>query len=184
MNQVEVVKSGSQEVSRTRIVKFENGKWSENVERRVVLLDISGSMCLVVDTRRKVDILREVMKKIGSGFETWCFSTNCVKTAYIPEPDGSTDLEKAFLAVGKGMSSLLLVSDGLPDEPISALQRAREIVCAVDVIYIGKPGDEGEAFMRCLAEETGGKYMTVDTMSTSNEFQEKLQQGVEKMLLE
>jgi len=168
------------EVTKTRIIKFSAGKLIEKFP--VLLLDVSGSMCRDLNGKRRIDILRDAVEKVGNGMETYCFSDTTVKTKYIPEPHGSTNLKGAFQVLKGQSMQLILISDGIADNPNDAIQSAIELKCPVNVLYIGSPGDEGELFMKRLAEMTGGKWITLDTMQDSNIFQTKLENGIQNLL--
>ena len=169
------------EVTKTRIIRFENGALVERSP--VLLLDVSGSMRLGIGNRRKIDILRDAVAKVGIGMDIYCFSDGMTKTKYIPEPAGSTNLAGAFQGLPVGGMSLLLISDGIADDPEDAIQVGIALKTPVNVLYIGESGDRGEDFMRKLAEATGGKWLTLDTMQDAVSFQGKLENGIEKMLL-
>ncbi len=169
------------EVIRTRIVKFEAGRLIEKYP--VLLLDVSGSMQQSVGNKRKIDILRDAVVNVGIGMEIYCFSDRMTKTKYIPEPQGSTNLTGAFRELKGQSMQLLLISDGVADDPENAISAGVSLGCPVNVLYIGVPGDQGESFMRKLAESTGGKWLTLDTMQEAGVFQGKLEDGIERMLL-
>ncbi len=173
------------EVTRTRIVKFEAGRLIEKYP--VLLLDVSGSMQQSVGNRRKIDILRDAVSKVGIGMDIYCFSDRMTKTKYIPEPQGSTNLRDAFRDLKGQSMQLLLISDGVADDPEDAIAAGILLGCPVNVVYIGSMGDigldVGEQFMRKLAEATGGKWLTLDTMQEAGVFQGKLENGIERLLL-
>lgn len=174
-------------VTRTRIMKFENGALIDRTP--VMLLDISGSMRLGLTAdlvgRRKIDILQDAVRKIGQGIEKYAFSDSIRKCdTNIPEPDGGTDMANAFLVLaGRSSQSILLVSDGEADDPDEAINRGISLHVPVNVLYIGEPGDRGEDFMRRLAEATRGRWMTLDTIYDTTGFPGRLEEGIEKMLL-
>ncbi len=169
------------EVIRTRIVKFEAGRLIEKYP--VLLLDVSGSMQQSVGNRRKIDILRDAVERVGIGMDIYCFSDRMTKTKYIPEPQSSTNLIGAFLELKGQSMQLLLISDGIADDPEDAIAAGILLGCPVNVLYIGSVGDQGESFMRKLAESTGGKWLTLDTMQEAGVFQQKLENGIERLLL-
>ncbi len=184
MTQLTQTKNKDVEVFRTRIVKYSAGTLTEHIP--VMLLDVSGSMEECINGRRKVDMLKDAVEAAASGIETYCFSSSCVKTKIIPQPQGGTDLADAFCVlknVAPAAMHLILVSDGMPDNVENAIYHGKRLQCPINVIYIGVQGDSGESFMRRLAEDTGGKWLTVDTLRDQNNFQQKLSSGLEKLLL-
>lgn len=169
------------EVTKIRIIRFEKEQIIEKYP--VLLLDVSGSMQENVGNRRKIDILRDAVTKVGVGMEVYVFASDFVKTKYIPEPHGSTNLKQAFKSLSGQSMQLLLVGDGVSDDPEEAIRAGVALRCPVNVLYIGEPGDQGEAFMRRLAEATCGKWLTLDTMQDAAVFQDKLENGIQNMLL-
>jgi hypothetical protein len=71
----------------------------------------------------------------------------------LPPPDGSTALHLAIETAATFSPALLLVlSDGLPDDPESALAAARRLGCRVVTLFCGDPRNhEAAAFMTALA---------------------------------
>jgi len=127
----------------------------------VLLLDVSGSMAERVGEKRKIDHLREAVKPYTS-LRMVSFSGRTWEMC-IPEPQSNTDLAGAFSYLKASQpKEVILVSDGLPDSPEAGLAEAKALGCPVNVIYIGQGGDTGEAFMRRLAAETGGREITVN----------------------
>jgi len=168
------------EVSKTRIIKFENGAITEKYP--VLLLDVSGSMNREVGNRRKIDILRDAVTKVGAGMDIYSFSSSVVHSRFIPDPQGQTNLTKAFQELKGRSMQLLLISDGVADDPDEAILAGIALHCPVNVLYIGEPWDVGEEFMRRLAEATGGKWTTLDTMQPDG-FGDRLEAGIEKLML-
>jgi|GEM_PF-5633729 len=150
-------------------------------ENVVMLLDVSGSMGEYVEDKRKIDHLREAVRGYPS-LRKVSFSSGIFDRS-IPEPNGGTDMGRGFAylrtAVGN-IREVILISDGLPDDPEEALAEAKALRCPVNVIYIGPGGDVGEAFMQRLAAETGGRQVTVKT--EEEDFSRVLQDSVRLML--
>ena len=127
------------------------------------LLDVSGSMSAKVGKERKIDHLRNVMGGYPAA-KKFSFSDNVHDEKNIPEPNGSTDLAKAFRYLrntGLKPKRVVLVSDGEPNEESSALNEAKELAIPIDIIFIGDKGSRGERFMEKLASASGGQHMVV-----------------------
>jgi len=133
----------------------------------LLLLDVSGSMDEGIGGVRKIDRLRESVRDVIDRFPSlpvYVFSHSCyrVQPNSIPEPQTDTNLPEAFRVVGY-RKHIILVSDGLPQEPEASIQEAVSRRHRVDIIYIGPGDDIGEAFMRRLAQATGGREFTIST---------------------
>ena len=127
------------------------------------LLDVSGSMDEKVDRVKKIDSLREVMRRYPDAKKI-CFSTYVDEYVDIPEPSGSTDLTQALKFIKSNYSTykrIVLVSDGEPNNRKHAKEAASELSLPIDIIFIGKKGDEGERFMEELALTTNGQHFVV-----------------------
>lgn len=136
----------------------------EQAADTVFVLDVSGSMNELVDDKTKIHHLREVMADYPAAEKT-IFSTT-VGTGSLPNrAGGSTAMHKAFkhLQMGRRFKKIVLISDGIPDAPDEALREAKALGQPINIIYIGPGGDEGEAFMKRLAAETGGQQATANT---------------------
>lgn len=134
----------------------------EVLEQTLFILDISGSMMDSIDGRRKIDHLRDVMKKYPNA-EKICFSHHVWISDEIPEPNGSTDLAMAFRYVRDNNISkrIVLISDGEPNDKTEALKEAKKLSHPVDIIFIGEEDSNGGEFMEKVAKETGGQHFIV-----------------------
>ena len=136
---------------------------------RALLCDVSASMGEPAGRLRRIDVLRAVLDRLGdvlsdSSTTLMAFSsrpTVCRDAADLPGPSGSTDLDAAFRHDGmQRMTHVVVLSDGYPDDPAAALQAARSNGAPVDAVYCGSPADgRGRAFLRKVAEVTGGRFM-------------------------
>lgn len=183
MNQIMQSGQNKLEIKSQRVIRYDPKTESLVEIKPMLLLDISGSMSQHVCENRKIDILRNAVKDIKNA-RMFVFSDDCRETAgYIPEPESSTDLVNAFgiirLEINKD-TNLLLVSDGIPDEPEESIRAAKSLGIPVNVMYIGRKGDRGEEFMWQLAKATGGKEITADTGFAN--FALELKSGIEQML--
>lgn len=138
----------------------------------VFLLDCSGSMGsrmytgqtriaglrdAVKEVQKAQDGLRIPMIQFGAG---WDEVGECLE---IPDPEGGTPLHKAIdLAKTKEYGRAICISDGMPDSQTSAIEAAKRFGGRIDVIFTGNTGEPGEAFLKHLAELTGGEMFTGD----------------------
>ncbi len=181
MSEIQIQGSGNElQVLNTKILKYVPGHGVTEIQP-FILLDVSGSMNEKVGTQRKIDMLRSAVSDY-KGVRQYVFSERVTETQYIPEPHGSTELDTAFRYLAKANpQKLLLISDGLPNDPIASIDAGKCLKISIDVLYIGESEDLGEKFMKLLAEETGGKFMTINTMEI-NDFQKNLTEGIKFML--
>ena len=144
---------------------------AKNQEQVYLLIDVSGSMR---DTMRngkeRIDGLREVVKGIqeerrtlmiafgGSGTGSYGDNPQGVRVvSSVPNAGGSTPLTQAIdLARTQNAGRVIVISDGMPDNPTTALEAAKRLGGRIDVVFVGDPGEYGEAFLKQLAEATGG----------------------------
>jgi len=140
----------------------ETGATARSARRdvRLVLADTSASMAEAAGGRTKIDALHEALAALPGDVRTIAFSWRVVEVprgAPLPAPNGGTALDLALqTAAGMDPDHVLVVSDGHPDDPASALRAASRLRCRIDVIYCGPDGDrEGMAFMRRLARHGG-----------------------------
>jgi hypothetical protein len=124
-----------------------------------ILLDVSGSMDLRSGSRRRIDILAQVLHDILPDFpgcRLFVFDTTArgwSTTAPLPEPGGDTALHLALgLIADLGPERIAVVSDGQPNEPPTCLDIARSLRCHIATFFCGDEDDHGAiAFMRALA---------------------------------
>lgn len=134
-----------------------------------LLLDCSGSMGYRMrsgktritglrDTVRDVQSEKEMkMVQFGSPEEEATFVTT------IPEPCGGTPLHKAInFAKNNGAGRAIVISDGCPDDQSAAMAAAAAFGGRIDCVFVGDPGERGEAFLKSLAQSTGGEMFTGD----------------------
>lgn len=126
--------------------------------RQIILADVSSSMREPAGTRRKIDVLRTALERAGDSAEIVAFGSSVLpvaRHAELPEPGGSTALHLA-LDYCRRATSILIISDGHPDDPEAALAVASQLQARIDIIYCGPEHDhEGLAFMRRLARGGG-----------------------------
>ena len=131
----------------------------------MLLIDYSGSMDSPAEqgsNTRKIDALRGIaqqlkqdlpqLPQIGFGRRVGFIET-------VPEPDGMTPLTEGMeFAQQHHAGHLIVVSDGMPDDPQGALAVARTFGGPIDVFYVGPRPSEGEDFLRQLSQASGGQF--------------------------
>lgn len=162
---------------------LEEIKIKKDFQKKVFLLDISGSMDCYVDDKSKLDHLRTIMKdypeakKICFSSDVYCsVDRNGNVDCTIPtSAHGSTDLARAIRylrTLAKRPESLVLISDGEPDDMGAAIREAAGLSVPIDIIFIGQKGSSGERFMINLAQLTRGRQFTIEDKSAN--FQKQL----------
>jgi len=130
-----------------------------------VLLDCSVSMCDPIglgNPTRCIDSLRQIAAELRE-------TIHCPQVGFgilgnvgfidvVPEPTGSTPLAEAIEFCRRHHAKhLIVVSDGLPNNPAEALQEARAFPGPIDVFYVGSD-EQGSRFLQELAHATRGQY--------------------------
>jgi hypothetical protein len=164
-----LIKGGKAKMKLVTMHTDVKARYTRGSGRAVLLCDVSYSMVDQVQGKRKIDHLRETLEHFG-GVRRVSFSTE-VYPNDVPEPKSSTRLANALRFVRDeeefSCDSVILISDGLPDSETDALDAAISLNRPVHVVFIGdmttQQGRDGEAFMRRLAEATGGKQFTADS---------------------
>lgn len=141
----------------------------------VILFDNSGSMGSADapgnKSRRKYaeEQLHRLQGQYPGKVALICFAS---RVEYCPDGrvsdvGGSTALHKALefakVADDTGLK-ILVISDGEPDDDQAALYAAKTYTSKIDVLFCGPENDRygGRAFLRKLAEATGGQFFTSD----------------------
>jgi hypothetical protein len=130
----------------------------------VILLDTSGSMAAPVGTRRRIDILGDILAAVlPTAPGTRLLSFNSITTELdnavteqgmnLPEPGGGTALDGALAYVSPlNPRRLIVISDGEPDDPRAAIAAGRALGCVIHTYYCGDDGNRAAiAFLRNLA---------------------------------
>lgn len=138
-------------------------KTSEHV---FLMLDCSSSMKHKMrNGKTRIEGLREVVKGVQADrpCQMIAFGPNNGegRTVFfvggVPAPEGMTPLAEAILfAKEQNAGRVVVISDGWPDNPQAATEAAVAFGGQVDVVFVGDPGDPGAAFLKSLAEATGG----------------------------
>lgn len=155
----------------------------KQLEGIVLLLDTSGSMDDIIEGKRKIDHLREVVSEYPN-IKKVSFSNRVIED-YMPEASGSTNMPLAFeylKNMNMKINKVILISDGLPQDMELSIIKAKELGVPVNIIYIGPGGDIGEEFMQRLAKETGGKEVTIDTNLINIDLKNQLTKKLKLML--
>jgi hypothetical protein len=132
----------------------------------VALVDTSGSMAQREGSRRRIDLLTDVLQQVLTADPTLrvitfgsvpeeLTGTEPGRNLQLPEPCGSTALHLAleYVAQGPLPIRLVVISDGSPDDPQAALAAAKALApVIIDAYYVG-PDDDRAAigFMRALS---------------------------------
>lgn len=131
-----------------------------------LLLDCSGSMSSPMrNGKDRIAGLRETVDSIQSErrMQMIQFSGSVQVTEYVPDPNGGTPLAEAIdLARTNECSRAIVISDGEPNNENAAMDSAKRFGGRIDVVFVGDPGSHGEAFLKRLAQSTGGESFTGD----------------------
>lgn len=80
----------------------------------------------------------------------------------VPRYIGSgTDLARAlaFVHAADGCEMrFIVISDGQPNDQEAALREAKTFTSRIDTVFVGPEGDPGAAFLKRLADASGGQY--------------------------
>ena len=133
-------------------------------ETVVILADISTSMDESAGNRKKIEILRDALASVWPaalnarliGFSS--LPVHLSDPACLPSPFGSTALHLAIDSAKCLLPSrTVIISDGRPDNEMTAFAAADKLSGRIDVIYCGPEGDtQAILFMQLLARQTGG----------------------------
>jgi len=154
----------------------------------IIALDISFSM-LVADCQNNqsrydtaVGELRRLQRQIPGKVAVieWACGHAFVPGGVPSPPYGTTNMTGALDFIHQADDcgiKLILISDGEPDNQITALDSARRFKSQIDTIYIGPEGGQGADFLRRLSALTGGQAVTNSMRDIVN-----LSQDVTKLL--
>lgn len=143
---------------------------TRQVENIWLLLDTSGSMGESIGGgKKRIHGLRETAQALqserampiiqfGNGHEP-----SVITNERIPDPCGGTPMALAIdLAIAQKAGRIVIISDGCPDSQGAAMESAARFGGRIDVVFVGRPGEYGESFLKKLAESTGGESFTGD----------------------
>lgn len=138
----------------------------------IVVLDQSGSMSAedTRDGRSRYDVADEELAKIQAAYPgkaaliSFDSSPEFCPGGMGNRHGGGTNIVAAleYVIVADGLATIVLVSDGEPNEPHwnaedKTLEVAGRFKHPIHTIYIGAPGERGEEFLDELARRTGGQ---------------------------
>lgn len=163
----EIVKKLNATLSIKSLSDLVRVKTSESV---LLLIDTSSSMNdRLRNGRSRMDMLGEVVTDLRKGAEVKMIAFGGMEDAAwelstVPaRGQGGTPMHAGInLARTKNAGRAIVVSDGVPNDRSLAMESAKEFGGRIDVIFVGNPGEEGEAFLKMLAESTGGTEFTGD----------------------
>lgn len=134
-----------------------------STETAFLLIDVSGSMKETMrNGKERITALREVVADIQKNSPTKMIAFGghdggAYMTATVPNAGGGTPLAEAIrLAKTQNIGRAVVISDGMPNNAQDAMTAAKEFGGRIDVVFVGDPGEPGEAFLKELAEMTGG----------------------------
>lgn len=156
-----LVKSLQQSLNTTTLSDMIRVRTSEEV---YLLLDCSGSMdTRMANGKSRENGLHETVKEITkerSDVKMIAFGGRdggAYVVSHIPASGGGTPLHAAIdLAKAKECGRCVVISDGCPDSVQAAMESAKRFGGRIDVVFVGNAGEYGEAFLKELAESTGG----------------------------
>jgi hypothetical protein len=130
----------------------------------LIVADLSGSMGesiggLNVTKHRHLEVALEDVRKTHPAAKVIIFNSSAMlfTGSKLPSPDGGTNLAFALqLAQTFKPQKTIIISDGLPDDGVSAKREADKITGVVDTIYCGPDGHPAIEFLRSLSHATGG----------------------------
>lgn len=143
----------------------------------IVLVDVSGSM-FTADApggRRRYDFacseLARVQHDLPGRVAVVAFSSDAefIPGGVPPFDGGSTNLTAAlrFVRPADGTVKFIVISDGFPDNPDSALNVASMFTSQIDTVYCGPESDRrGRDFLAQLARQAKGHY--VESLATAD----------------
>ncbi|KJH69626.1 vWA domain-containing protein [Aliterella atlantica] len=146
-------------------------------ENSAILLDVSSSMNeLVHGGERKIDVLRSVFHLRTKAANEIAIAFSSIAAiipdfAFIPHPNGNTDLEQAiFLAATYKPRATLVISDGMPDCETKALNVAKRLTGVINCLFVGNEEDlSAIAFMNKLARLGCGTATVCDISKLDGE---------------
>jgi len=146
--------------------------------QRAFLLDYSGSMEYVESKgRTRLQHLISIMDKFPNE-RKFIFSGDCKEVHSLPTTAiGSTDLAEGFEEVKRcGISHVVLITDGEPDDEESAEQAAKGL--KIDAFFVGSQDNvRAKEFLRRLCDNSGGSF---DSTNISNV--QQIESGIRGLL--
>lgn len=140
-------------------------RYSATGTNRLILCDVSDSMSYAAGAgKRRIDHLRGALDQVVRPEHVLIAFASSAKPfatpADLPSPGGGTALELGFVeAMRFDPAATLVISDGEPNVPATALHAAEALPGTIDVIFCGDEANtEAVKFMRELARLGCGRY--------------------------
>lgn len=130
----------------------------------LIVADLSGSMGepigdLNLTKHQHLEIALADVRKTHPAAKIIVFSSThqLFTGAKLPPPAGGTNLAGALhFASTFRPQKTIIISDGIPDNEVTAKQEADKITGVIDTIYCGPDGHPAIQFLRSLSHFTGG----------------------------
>lgn len=146
-------------------------------EHVALLIDASSSMNhgFVGPTGERVVPIQQVRRVVESvqkaraettliAFGPFGNTAQIVQT--VPGASGGTPMAEALsFARQHNIGRIVVISDGAPTTGHVQAIEAGKALGRCDIVYLGKPGDQGDMFMQELAEATGGSVFNVEDLA-------------------
>lgn len=130
-----------------------------------IIADISGSMVGSKIQRLRSELVN-LWPEIKARLLEFNHSARWVSGGpnHLSAPNGSTNMTAALeLSGSQWPSEVIVISDGIADDPVGALEAAARIPGTISVLFVGDDDDrEGAEFMRRLARVGGGTMVHKD----------------------
>lgn len=147
-----------------------------NVKRNMpcILADISGSMSSNCEPGcRKIDALRSIIADLDGDPDVFAFHSRVDKVAkdYIPEPQGSTFMGRAFAHLKReGFRKVVMITDGEATDKDDALIEVEGL--ELKILYVG--AGNKPSFLDDLAAKAGG-FCSKEDLKFQKELTGKIQ---------
>lgn len=134
----------------------------------MLLLDGSSSMNhLLKNGLTRMTALGAAVREVQAEFACPMIAFTAGRAFFVSDAPasgkGGTPLLAAIdLALKKGATRLVVVSDGMPGDPTACIARVVDAKVRTDVIFVGNPDDYGRGFMQEISAATGGKEFLGD----------------------
>jgi len=145
----------------------------------IILVDVSGSMSMSDGTgktrleRAKKELIR-LQNEMSGKLAIVAFSDTVtfIPNGILPDEQSTTNLTSALRYAHSSDAipdfGFIVISDGSPDNPSSALDMGRKFQNKIDTVYIGNENGSGKKFLQRLSEISGGQSMTKSAGQISN----------------
>ena len=190
----------SQSAIQNKVKDMQKGSLLGKIQglKRCILIDGSSSMTdyLPGNTNRH-EVVKKVYKEHLQQLEMRMFNFNddfeeikrgVVHQNYygqppseIPYPSGGTDMTMAFYKMDSlGVERCILVTDGQPNDPKTALEAADKTKIQFDIVYIGEPPIPD--FLLKLGNVKGNSFQRVDMLKADSDIFKELGTKIKGLL--